>query len=168
MMGDSSASGWHWRAAISARQFLLVWTCDFTLFRRLRAFQTISLLPLRCLSCLPLVLVGSLVGRPYFRVSGFIDTTYSRRLSSVRARDSRNGQVAMHVHVRPGMQLQLVPLYSYPCAVHAAPVSQDMYDDETAFVRHANTQHFIKRLTMVFSRYHILVESRSFSYFACI
>ena len=94
-------------------------------------------------SCVSLVLIGSLVAKPYFRASGFINTTCS---PSVVSEGSRNGQVAMQtctcgkgcnskyrcirIHVRYTPRLK-------------AETTAVLYDDETALGRQVNTQQFM-------------------------
>ena len=92
-------------------------------------------------SCVSLVLIGSLVAKPYFRASGFINTTCS---PSVVSEGSRNGQVAMQtctcgkgcnskyrcirIHVRYTPRL-------------GAETTAVLYDDETALGRQVNIIH---------------------------
>jgi len=90
-------------------------------------------------SCVSLVLVGSLVARPYVRASGFINATCS---PSVVSEGSRNGQIAMQTcscGKGCNSQYRCIRIHVRYTPYRGAETTAILYDDETALGRQVNS-----------------------------
>ena len=102
-------------------------------------------------SCVCLVLVGSLVARPYIRVSGFVNTTCS---PSVVSEGSRNGQVVMQTCTCGkgcNSKYRCIRIHVRYTPESGAETSAVLYDDETALGRQVVIVYSCVRVFLILS-----------------